>query len=250
MGVVAHPIVVAQSAALMMVVVTAVASVPDKMRVLTGNVFVSRIVVVPFVELPMAAATVAVVAGVLQFCSNGQCLPIIIDPPVGGSDAGTTSGGMDAGTVGALDAGPSPLDTCTTDNYFHCGEGSDFLPGFGPCCIEGYCASCPEFCASGEGCSSISCSAGSKPCCKDGMCDCCDNCCGDIEGNASGHCSDTFGDGFNCCNGFCEEGPITFCALIIDPCYHGATDGTADGDAEGSSEGSTSGGSDFGNGSP
>ena len=43
------PIVVAQSAALMMVVVTAVASVPDKMRVLTGNVFVSRIVVVPFV---------------------------------------------------------------------------------------------------------------------------------------------------------------------------------------------------------
>ena len=66
----------------------------------------------------MAAATVAVVAGPPQFCSNGQCLPIIIDPPVGGSDAGTTSGGMDAGTVGALDAGPSPLDTCTTDNAF------------------------------------------------------------------------------------------------------------------------------------
>ena len=81
MGVVAHPIVVAQSAALMMVVVTAVASVPDKMRVLTGNVFVSRIVVVPFVELPMAAATVAVVAGPPSFVLTVNAFPLLSTHP-------------------------------------------------------------------------------------------------------------------------------------------------------------------------
>ena len=131
MGVVAHPIVVAQSAALMMVVVTAVASVPDKMRI-DGQCVC---------QPDCGGAVCGTTDGCgnscgscrpSQFCSNGQCLPIIIDPPVVGSDAGTTTGSMDAGTVGALDAGPSSLDTCTTDNYFHCGEGSDFLPVLAP----------------------------------------------------------------------------------------------------------------------
>ena len=74
------------------------------------------------------------------------------------------------------------------------------------------------------------------------MCNCCDNCCGDIGGNANNHCSENFGSGFNCCAGFCEEGPATICAIAFDPCYHGETDGSTNEDDDDDDDDNTIGG--------
>ena len=156
---------------------------------------------------------------------------------------------MDAGTVGALDAGPSPLDTCTTDNYFHCGEGSDFPPGFGPCCIEGYCASCPEFAPVVRAVALFPVALVLNLVVRTACVTAVITVVAILKAMRVDTVQIPLAMVSTAATGF-AEGPITFCALIIDPCYHGETDGTADGDAEGSSEGSTSGGGGFGNGSP
>jgi hypothetical protein len=66
--------------------------------------------------------------------------PIGDDPSDGGTGSAPSDGGI--GNGGDNDNSMS----CTTEDYEHCGEGSDFPEGMAACCMDGFCASCETAC--------------------------------------------------------------------------------------------------------